>query len=332
MKNTILSVALFLFTVTLTAQDNQVKFVFDHQVGGQPLDLGTTTFDLWNNKKVQLTRAEFYLSGITLIDENGVETELTNKHLLVKANQGNQSYNAGTWNVNSVKAAKIHVGVQPDFNHLDPTTYPAGHPLAMQNPSMHWGWTAGYRFMAIEGQVDNNGDGSVETTFQYHNLGDDLYFMAELDGLCTAENGELIIPIKLEYANLFKDLDLSGNVIQHGSFAQNELMLKNSVDNHFMVMEGATASDEVLANSDAIQIAPNPVDHSTQLTYDFGEMADKVSVAVYGMQGQVAVPSQQLTAAGTYQVITTNLPAGIYQVVFSNENELIARKKLLVVH
>ncbi|MEZ4954584.1 MAG: MbnP family protein [Saprospiraceae bacterium] len=332
MKNTLLSIALSLFAMTLIAQDNEVKFVFDHQVGGQPLTLGTTTFDLWNNKKVQLSRAEFYLSGITLIDENGVETELTDKHLLVKANQGEQTYNVGTWNVGSVKAAKVHVGVHPDFNHLDPTTYPAGHPLAMQNPSMHWGWTAGYFFMAIEGKVDNNGDGTVETTFQYHNLGDDLYFMAELDGLCTAENGTLTIPIKLEYANLFKDLDLSGNVIHHGSSAQNELMLKNSVDNNFMVMEGATASDEILANSDAIQIAPNPADHSAQLVYDFGKITDQIAVAVHGMAGQVVVPAQQLPSSGTYQVITSNLPAGIYQVVFSNENELIARKKLLVVH
>jgi hypothetical protein len=50
------------------------------------------------------------------------------------------------------------------------------------------------------------------------------------------------------------------------------------------------------------------------------------------MAGQVVVPAQQLPSSGTYQVITSNLPAGIYQVVFSNENELIARKKLLVVH
>lgn len=318
--------------MTLVAQDNQVKFVFDHQVGGQALTLGTTTFDLWNNKKVQLTRAEFYLSGITLIDENGVETALTNKHLLVKANQGNQTYSAGTWNISSVKTAKIHVGVQPDFNHLDPTTYPPGHPLAMQNPSMHWGWTAGYRFMAIEGLVDNNADGTAETTFQYHNLGDELYFMADLDGLCTAENGELIIPITLEYANLFKDLDLSGNVIHHGSFAQNELMLKNSVDNHFMVMEGATANEEVLANSDAIQIAPNPADHSTQLVYDFAEMADQVTVTVFDMMGQVIEQTQKLPSVGTHQVVASHLPTGMYQVVFSNENELIARKKLLVAH
>ncbi|MBK7304311.1 MAG: hypothetical protein IPI90_13940 [Saprospiraceae bacterium] len=26
-------------------------------------------------------------------------------------------------------------------------------PLAFQDPSMHWGWTSGYRFIALEGMI-----------------------------------------------------------------------------------------------------------------------------------------------------------------------------------
>ena len=33
---------------------------------------------------------------------------------------------------------------------------------------VHWGLSSGYRFMAIEGLVDNNNDGVPETTFEGH--------------------------------------------------------------------------------------------------------------------------------------------------------------------
>ena len=55
----------------------------------------------------------------------------------------------GPWDIEGVRGVKLHLGVDPAHNHADPSTYASDHPLSLQNPTMHWGWSAGYRFMAI---------------------------------------------------------------------------------------------------------------------------------------------------------------------------------------
>ncbi len=332
MKKIILYSILFFFSASMFAQSNQVKFIIDHQVGSNPLISGTTQFEIWNGKNTVIDRAEFYISEISLTDENDVETPLTDVHILVDAFKNEQTYDLGIWDINSVKTVKLYVGVDEAHNHLDPTTYPAGHPLAPQNPSMHWGWAAGYRFMALEGMIDNNGDGNSETMYQYHNLGDDLYFGTALNGLAVAENGNLEIRITLEYSKLFENLSMSGNVIQHGSNQQNKLMLENAVNSGFMTMETVSSAKEVKANSATIHAFPNPANLTTQLSYDFENVGGSLSISVIDMLGRSLTQEKSIPSTGTYILDTSLFPSGIYQVVFHYENNLLARKQIQVTH
>ncbi|MBK7695626.1 MAG: hypothetical protein IPI30_15330 [Saprospiraceae bacterium] len=87
--------------------------------------------------------------------------------------------------------------------------------MAFQDPSMHWGWTSGYRFIALEGMIDNDNDGIPETVFEIHSLGDALYTKAEVEGYLGAKDGNLHVDMTLDYAQLFKDIAMKGNLIQH---------------------------------------------------------------------------------------------------------------------
>ena len=81
-----------------------------------------------------------------------METAIPNKWVLVNASEATE-VDLGSHDVTNVEAVHFHIGVDSSVNHSDPASYPMGHPLAPVFPSMHWGWAAGYRFVAIEGFV-----------------------------------------------------------------------------------------------------------------------------------------------------------------------------------
>lgn len=93
----------FLFLLTFSAnafaQSSKITFSFDHKVGTSPLVLGQTQFTIWNGKKVVISRAEFYISGVTLKKQNGTLQPLTNKYIHVNAAVPNIEHNLYTLDV-----------------------------------------------------------------------------------------------------------------------------------------------------------------------------------------------------------------------------------------
>jgi hypothetical protein len=127
------------------------------------------------------------------------------------AHSNTQESLIGVYDPTTLSSIKINVGVDENANHADPALYELSHPLTYQSPSMHWGWSSGYLFVVIEGQVDTNGDGTFDNTFTFH-LGLDKY-------LNTIENNSLsivlsagkkaYINLNIDYAKLFTNINLS---------------------------------------------------------------------------------------------------------------------------
>lgn len=328
-----LSTFFFLFVVAsaLSAQTtNQVKISFEHNAGSGFMSLGHAVFPIWNNKNVKITRAEFYISDIELHHSGNTSTLLANQYLLVDAGDPLVEFDLGAWPVDAVESVTLHVGVPSNVNHLDPTTYPANHPLAPQNPSMHWGWAAGYRFLCIEGSVDNNNDGVPETIFEFHNVGDELYKSVELTSTETAENGVLHLHFVLDYAKLFSNMTMSGNVIHHGATTMNVSMMNNSAEAGFIAMPAVSADHDVSANSLKLSASPNPFSGETLIRYDL-PASDALTLVVTNAFGQPVYALHNLQAKGSMRFERGNLPSGVYQYAFYENKELLARKRFIII-
>ncbi|MEQ1747369.1 MAG: MbnP family protein [Saprospiraceae bacterium] len=317
----------FLFATGAFAQSNEVAFRFEHRVGGQPLALDTTVFTLPDGRKALLKRAEFYIAETVLTATDGSKLPLDNFYMLVNANTPNRTYEAGNWNVSGISGLTLHLGVDAAHNHLDPSAYPAGHPLANQNPTMHWGWTAGYRFMAIEGLLDKNGDNVPETIFQYHNLGDSLYQTVELVGTETVQNGTLLIRLKLDYTRLFEKLDMTGNLTQHGSGPVNAAMMKNAASPNFIGMGQASAASALALQSDRVSLSPNPARSSTTVRYDL-DATGPLRLALFDAAGRTVREFGGLQKTGVLELPLDGLPKGAYQCAFFQNSQLLAGKTL----
>ncbi|MFM1932830.1 MAG: hypothetical protein RL226_2133, partial [Bacteroidota bacterium] len=247
-------------------------------------------------------RLEYYLSDFSLTHDQGQQTNIPELHILADAHDIG-IYNLGTLSIEQIESIQFSVGVHPDFNHLDPTTYPANNALAPQVPSMHWGWTAGYRFLAAEGMAGNN----LNVGFEIHALGDQNYFSQSIPCSFTAYNNEIHIYLDAEYNNIFNGMDLASGVIEHSDINEAFDALVNMQSDVFSVANPTS----IPTLSTSFSVFPNP---STGIVTI--QTTDSQALRIFNAQGQLI---EKRSIAGLNTLDLSHLPAGLYFI--STENQ-----------
>jgi len=311
-------------TISLNAQNN-VSLEIVHALGEKSFGLNQES-QTPEGVKFNVNRLEYYMSEITLVHDGGQETIVEDLWALVRANY-NTIVELGALNVTEIEGLRFSIGVDSAHNHLDPSSYSQFHPLANQNPSMHWGWAAGYRFVALEGM----GGEQLDQTYEIHALGDDYYFEVELAVSATAENGELNTVIYGDYNQAMTGIDVSSGVITHGEFGEAIVLLENFRDLVFTTTSpiDSTIEEEPngiseLTSSLDFQLFPNPaIDGSTMLT---SISSSPLNVVVFDLTGK-QVHTEQLNN-GSQALSINSLESGVYFVKVKdlNSNEVIVKK------
>ncbi len=124
---------------------------------------------------LRITRVSGLISEIELVRADGTNVQLTGQYGFFDAIDPDRheiplhSVPAGDY-----VGLNLRVGVAPEANHADPSLWPAGHALNPLTNGLHWGWTGGYVFLAIEGHYGNTPDASLDGGFSFHLATDDL--------------------------------------------------------------------------------------------------------------------------------------------------------------
>ena len=243
-------VALF-FTVTLLGQNNVVVKIH-HKIGADNFMMDD---QFYSNEgyNLKIKRLEYYVNRFTITHDGGQITAV-DEHFLIDANE-ETNISLGALDITQVESIKFSIGVHPGVNHLDPAIQPNGHPLAPQNPSMHWGWTSGYRFVALEGLTGENN----AFTFEVHALGDDNYqslTVDDVEGIIDGNN--LTINLDADYLGIFYNMDVSSGVIVHGEDGLAITLLENFASRVFYP-QGLIPVKTIDPNFEGkFQIQPNP--------------------------------------------------------------------------
>lgn len=180
------------------------------RVGSESLTMGDT-YDI-NGTALQINIAQFYMGDITL---SGDEVNASDDYYVIGTTQNSISLpqvEAGSYDLS------FGIGVNAEINALpeeDFTTRPAGDALGIQDPSMHWSWATGYRFLRIDGMVDTDADGVPDQAVEYH-LGSDAFF-AILNSPNPIELTEedASITMRFDVAALLSGADLSTGEVTH---------------------------------------------------------------------------------------------------------------------
>lgn len=260
----------------------------------------------------------YYISRITLHLRDGNNVSFPDTYILVDIRDV-QRFPIGNADVSvGIDSISFHIGVDKDRNHLDPTTYPDWHPLALKNPSMHWGWAAGYRFVTYEGKGGTSA-GSLTATFQIHTLDDKLYTRCSvpLGGTVTTD-----IPLIGNYERLLNNIDVSRGLINHGSEDEAATFMLNMGSAQKPVYT-ASLPTSVLEEPGSFAVFPNPA--SDVITLPVGAVRVEF-VDVHGASLQTAQVGQ-----GMNIVSVSALAQGAYQLLVHYDNGASNRSALTII-
>ncbi|MBK8489478.1 MAG: T9SS type A sorting domain-containing protein [Saprospirales bacterium] len=199
----------------------------------------------------QPTRLQYYLSQPAVFHDGGQMSPASTRYFLIDASQ-DVTLDLGEMEVENVEGIIFSIGVDEARNHLDPSNYPPGHPLAPQNPTMHWGWAAGYKFIAFDGKVGSD----FSQTFEIHSIGDELYQTVNLNTDAQPDGDNLIIQIQADYNKLLENIDVSGGIASHGNLGPAATIMENIGSLVFSALSPTSVQDTAVEPS--FFIAPNP--------------------------------------------------------------------------
>lgn len=125
-----------------------------------------------------ITRLDGLLSELALQRTNGTWLESDAWHVFFSAEQQRLTATADGLPAEPFQAIRFRVGVDAKTDRSDPQVWPPGHPLHPDVCGLHWGWSSGYVFLAVEGHwqsASGQRDG-----FSYHLAGAETPMMVEL--------------------------------------------------------------------------------------------------------------------------------------------------------
>lgn len=246
-------------------------------------------------------------------------TDIPNHYILVNGNQ-NVKEDLGSHSITSVEAVSFYIGVDTPINHADPSLQPMGHPLAPKSPSMHWGWTDGYRFVAIEGKETGS---TPPQKWEVHALGDKHYMKTTVAASSQMKDGKLIIPLHADYLAALKGIDLTGGLIAHGD-GTNEALLLNNFKNYVFSAGFPVAVGTTLAATQELTVYPNP-SFNKEAYITFGNNQEQADVTVIDVQGRIVTQVQKHANDNKINIQLNN--AGLYFVkILYADGSYVSRK------
>lgn len=321
MKTRLLSLFAFLFFSMMIQAQTNVTLNIHHKLGDQAFAMQTSVNNNMGST-FYYSRLEYYISGISLVHDGGQETLVEDVYMLVDASEQTTEF-LGNLPITSIEAIRFHIGVDEAKNHLDPTIYHSSHPLAPQNPSMHWGWAAGYRFGAFEGRSGSN----LNQIWELHPLDDDNYFQTEVPLELAIVDNELIIDLDADYVRAVENIDLDSGPLVHGGYGDAVVSLFNFRDYVFSPSSLINSSEETPVIN-TFKVYPNPGTTKAAHVFIATDTDEVYQLQVTNAQGQLV---RQMTQVRSNNEIDLGLEtAGLYFISLQQNGKVVMTKKLVI--
>lgn len=315
----IITLLIVVIGFTALSQNKSLYLKFPPLVGGVDYTMNSIVQDL-NGNYMQVQDFNYYLSNIHIIHDGGQDLDLSDTIILVKG--GEFEFLMGSFDITNIEQINFGVGVPQAVNHLDITQYPSGHFLSFQTPSMHWGWTSGYKFLLCDGKGDANSDGTPETLFQLHDLGDANYKNVQLPVVGTVYASHIVLPINCNIDEWIYGANPSTVGVQHGTTGINASTMSN-VNSRAVFTQAASASlNEAVEHGEMYFVS-----HSENLEFIWKDLTGINHFKLIDMSGRVLSTEVSTQVNGTHSV--SNLKAGQYIfTVYDNNNRVINSIKI----
>ncbi|MDZ4667686.1 MAG: MbnP family protein [bacterium] len=313
-------IVILLFALNSSAQKD-VFLTITHKLGSNNFNFNqAATNDLGNNLNV--SRIDYYMSKFVIIHDGGQLLSLPDSIIILAKGWNNVVKKLGNFNVTNVEGITFSIGVPLSYNHTDPTLYGPLNPLSPQSPSMQWGWTAGYRFVAIEGMAGP----SLSTGYQMHGLGDTNYFSQTKMTNGTNANGNIYINLNADYTLALKGINVASGPIDHGVDATDLTVLQNFKNYVFSV--GTVIPTGIKSVNEEIEVSIYPNPSTQKINIDLGnknvELSDIIVIDILGRE------IINRTIGGNSNIDLQIARPGIYTILFLEMGTLKGTRKIII--
>ena len=152
---TICAAILLAFVSQLVAEtSSRLTLVVHHLYDGKPLDFNQPTLIIASGETISVSRLAY------LVSEPSIKTAddgqwLANREwfAFTDASKGDAIHELGGLPRRSLDALRFYIGPDAATDQTDPSIYPPRHALNPTVNGLHWGWTGGFVYLAIEGNA-----------------------------------------------------------------------------------------------------------------------------------------------------------------------------------
>lgn len=317
-----ISISFACFLSLMTMSQTKISLKINHKLGSSAFAFNTTHTNNLGNK-LNVKRLQYYLTVVSITHDGGVVTPI-DKILLVDANTPLLD-SLTTMTITTLEKVTIAVGVKSSLNHLDPATYPTSSPLAPKSPSMHWGWTPGYRFVAMEGK---GGASSPSYLYEIHSLGDVSYFHTTITTAGVTNSSGKTIELNADYLKALHNINVSTGVLIHGETTKNKLLLANFRDLVFTSIEGnpSVGLEEEREDKVVLTVSPNPLKQGEPITIEVDKLVPNGKLLITDITGKKV----KETNLSSTKIVTDELVAGTYVVSIHAKGRTYATSKIII--
>ena len=205
----------------------EVVLHFPPKVGGNDLVQNTIVQSL-GGVDMSIDYFNYYISNVHIIHDGGQDLNLSDTVFIVKVEDN--ILELGMLDVTNIESIDFGVGVPQAVNHADISQYTEDNPLSWQDPSMHWGWSSGYKFLLVNGYGDSNNDGNTDELMQIHSLGDGNYKNVSMAVIPTVSATHTTVVINCNLDEWLFGQNPGSVGVHHGTTGVNSAVM-NNVDN-----------------------------------------------------------------------------------------------------
>ena len=161
------------------------------------------------SRALAVTRLDLLLSGLSLQRPDGTWTDPAGWHGFFRAEQPLRREPAPAIAPGPYVAVRFAVGVQPQANHADPNRLGPNDPLHPVVNGLHWGWTGGYIFLALEGHWPYDHAAAGRTGgYSYHLAGDENLVAVTLPGKLRVRP-DTVLALQFDATRLLAGVDIA---------------------------------------------------------------------------------------------------------------------------
>ena len=217
-----------------TTPKNGVVLNFVGLINGNNLASSTKMHGKFGGELFSVTNWSILVSHLALVKENGDTVQLGDGYQWVNFTDGRTTFKYLNIPEGNYKAISFLLGLDSLINHGDPNKWPANHPLNAFTTGLHWGWSGGYIFQALDGNYAKDSVTSSTNGFSFHAATDQMKTMFNLPFIYTIDKTVKTATIECAVEKMFESpnpIVLKNTAVSHSESAAEIILMKAILEN-----------------------------------------------------------------------------------------------------